>query len=230
MDNLKLLSLSTAENGCSLAVFDGESLLFEEYWMSRKTHSTRLLSMIKHMLEKRTALQLDDIDAFVVAIGPGSFTGLRIGISIIQGFSYAMEKPSYGVSSLDGVGYQFSYTDQPICVMMDAKRSEVYTATYRFEKGRLISKSHESVANPIDVLRLARPHTLFAGSGSKVYQEIIQEHSDNPIFSKEHDDYVNAKAMIQSLFQDEYFSNSPESILIPSYIRKSDAELQFVKK
>ncbi len=230
MDNLKLLSLSTAENGCSLAVFDGESLLFEEYWMSRKTHSTRLLSMIKHMLEKRTSLLLGDMDAFVAAKGPGSFTGLRIGISIIQGFSYAMEKPAYGVSSLDGVGYRFSYTDQPICVMMDAKRNEVYTATYRFKKGRLISKSQESVANPIDVLRVAKPNTLFAGSGSKVYQEIIQEHSENPLFSKEYDDFVNAKAMIQSLFGNEDFLYSPESILIPSYIRKSDAELQFAEK
>ncbi len=227
---MKLLSLSTAENGCSLAVFDGEFLLFEEYWISQKTHSKRLLEMIKHMLDERTSLALSDIDAFVAAKGPGSFTGLRIGISVIQGFSYAMGKPSYGVSSLDGIAYRFSYTDQPICVMMDAKREEVYTATYQFEKSGLISKSHESVSKPIDVVKLAEPNTLFAGSGSKVYQEIIQEHSDNPLFSKEHDDYVNAKIMIQSLLENEDYLNSPESILIPSYIRKSDAELQFVDK
>ena len=115
---MQLLCLSTAEQGCSLAIIDGESPVCEEYWEVKMAHSTRLLTMIEHMLEKRAGMELSDIDAFVAARGPGSFTGLRIGISVIKGLAYAMGKPGLGVSSLDGIAFRFVHSQIPVCVMM----------------------------------------------------------------------------------------------------------------
>ena len=226
---MKLLCLSTAEQGCSLAIADGKNLLCEEFWTDRQTHSKRILKMIEHMLEKRVCMEIDDIDGFVAAKGPGSFTGLRIGISVIQGMAKALEKPVAGVSSLDGIAFRFKYCSIPVCVMMDARRDEVYCAVYKFEQGDLVSKSEEIVTNPKEVIEMTNgsEEILFAGSGSKVYKSIIEQKADNSIITHDFQDHVSAAVMIHSLDLKDDFFNNPENILTPSYIRKSDAQLHF---
>ncbi|MCD4718323.1 MAG: tRNA (adenosine(37)-N6)-threonylcarbamoyltransferase complex dimerization subunit type 1 TsaB [Desulfobacula sp.] len=227
---MKLLCLSTAEPGCSLAIIDGDSLVCEEFWEARLTHSKRLVKMIEHMLEKRACMELFDIDAFVAARGPGSFTGLRIGISVVKGLAYAMEKPVMGVSSLDGIAFRFVHSSIPVCVMMDAKRNEVYCAVYQFDHGRLVSKTRERVVSPEDAIEMTNGATLFAGSGSKVFKDIIEHKADNPTLAHDFLDSISATALVQSLYLKENFLNEPENILTPSYLRQSDAQLQFAKK
>ncbi|MCK5098491.1 MAG: tRNA (adenosine(37)-N6)-threonylcarbamoyltransferase complex dimerization subunit type 1 TsaB [Desulfobacteraceae bacterium] len=227
---MKFLCLSTAEQGCSLAIVDGRFPVCEEYWNIKKTHSTRLLKMIEHMLEKRACMELSDIDLFAAARGPGSFTGLRIGISVIKGLAFAMEKPCAGVSSLDGIAFRFVHSSIPVCVMMDARRNEVYCAVYLFDHGSLVSKSKERVVSLKDAIGMTKGPTLFAGSGSKVYRDIIEQTADNPVIAHDFLDSVNAAALVLSLSSKDNFMDNPENILTPSYIRKSDAQLQFVKK
>ncbi len=224
--NLKILSLSTAEQGCSLAMVEGLSLIYEEFWTTKLTHSRRLLKMIEYMLENRSGVKLNDVDGFVVAGGPGSFTGLRIGISVIKGFSYAMDKPVAGVSSLDGIAFRFSCSSIPVCAMMDAKRNEVYCSVYYFNKGHLISKTPEAVVSPKEAVNMTRGEpALFAGSGSKAYKELIEKQANQPIFTDSFSDNISAAALVKSLYlKDNYFSVSEEG-LVPRYIRKSDAEL-----
>jgi len=238
--NLKLLCLSTAEQGCSLAIVDGKSLVYEEFWNSRLTHSKRLLKMVEHMLEKRACMELADIDCFVAARGPGSFTGLRIGISVIKGLAYALGKPAAGVSSLDGIAFQFVYSSIQVCAMMDARRGEVYCAVYHFEHGRLVSKTRERVVCPEDAIKMAKGPALFAGSGSKVYKEIIEKKADNPVIVDDLMDYVSAAALVRTLYSKENFPDQSENILTPgyissnyislNYIRMADAQLQFAEK
>jgi len=232
---VKLLCLSTAEQGCSLAIADGNNLLCEEFWTDKQTHSKRILKMIEHMLEKRACMELDDFDGFVAAKGPGSFTGLRIGISVIQGIATALEKPAAGVSSLDGIAFRFKYCSIPVCVMMDARRDEVYCAVYKFDQGLLVSKSQEIVSSPENIIEMTNGSEaiLFTGSGSKVYKSTIEQKADNPIITHDFQDHVSAAVMIHSLdlkdeqnLKDDFFNN-PENILTPSYIRKSDAQLHF---
>ena len=227
---MKFLCLSTAEQGCSLAIVDGRFPVCEEYWNIKQTHSTRLLKMIEHMLEKRACMELSDIDLFAAARGPGSFTGLRIGISVIKGLAFAMEKPCAGVSSLDGIAFRFVHSSIPVCVMMDARRNEVYCAVYLFDHGSLVSKSKERVVSLKDAVGMTKGPTLFAGSGSKVYRDIIEQTADNPVIAHDFLDSVNAAALVLSLSSKDNFMDNPENILTPSYIRKSDAQLQFVKK
>lgn len=221
---MKLLSLSTAEQGGSLAIVDDDRLVCEEFWDAKQTHSKRLLSMIEHMVENRSGMALNDMDAFVAARGPGSFTGLRIGIGVIKGLAYALGKPALGVSSLDGIGFRFAHSSLPVCVMMDARRNEVYTATYWFENGTLVSKSDEQVIDPDCIVENIQAPVLFVGSGSKAYQERIEKQSDTARISDAYQDSVSAVAMIQSLGLVMDLDLSAH-ILEPVYLRKSDAEL-----
>jgi len=185
--------------------------------------------MIEHMLDKRAGIKLSDIDAFVAAKGPGSFTGLRIGISVIKGLAYASEKKDLGVSSLDGIAYRFIHSQLPVCVMMDARRNQVYCAVYQFDKANLVSKTPERVISPEEAVHMTKGPTLFAGSGSKAYKEIIEETADQPIIGHESFDSVNAAALVLSLCSKNNFLNDPDNILNPSYIRKSDAQMQYEK-
>ncbi len=229
LSDLRLLSLSTAEQGCSLAVIDETNLVCEEYWSSKQTHSKRLVNMIEHMLVHRANMKLDDIDVFVAAKGPGSFTGLRIGISVTQGLAYALGKPSIGVSSLDGIAFGHVHSSIPVCVMMDARRNEVYSAQYKFEAGCLVSKTQEKVLSPLDAVTKEESPVLYVGSGSKVYKTMIEQEADCPVFGDDFSNFVSANALVRTLFAKGNFLESSENILVPSYIRKSDAELQFVQ-
>ncbi len=227
---MNFLALSTAEQYCSLAVIENDTLIYEEFWSSRLTHSKRVLKMIEHVLENRTDIKLADIDAFVAAKGPGSFTGLRIGISVMQGLAFSTGKPAIGVSSLEGIAFRFSQVSSPVCVMMDARRNEVYCAVYRFDKGELVSKSPEQVLNPQKAISMAGDNALFVGTGSKVYKNIIENNASNFTISDTFSDSTSAANMVQALTCRNNFSIDSENILTPSYIRKSDAELQFADK
>lgn len=229
---MKLLSLSTAEQGCSLAVTDGERLICEDFWDAKQTHSKRLVSMIDHIIDQRTNFELTQIDGFVAAKGPGSFTGLRIGISVIKGLSFAMERPVFGVSSLDGIAYQFVFSSLPVYVMMDARRNQVYWACYRFENGTLVSKSKAKVTRPEDVLKGLSDNksAIFAGSGSKVYRDLINTRARSPVIADSFFDSVSASAMIRFLLSQGNFPDSEHCSLTPYYIRKSDAEIKYPEK
>ena len=228
-NNLKLLSLSTAEQGCSLAIVNGPSLVYEEFRTTRVTHSSRVLKMIEDVLKNRVGTALDDIDGFVVARGPGSFTGIRIGISVIKGLSYAMNKPVAGVSSLDGIAFRFSCASIPVCAMMDAKRNEVYCSIYHFNKGHLIAKTPEVVVGPGEAVAMTQGKpALFAGSGSKAYKDMIEQEANQPVFTQSFFDHTSAAALVQSMrLRDRYFFESGRDLL-PKYIRKSDAELPII--
>ena len=223
--------MSTAEQGCSLAVFENRTLVCEEYWASRQTHSKRVMAMVENIVENRAGFGLSEIDGFIAAKGPGSFTGLRIGISVIKGLAYALSKPEAGVSSLDGIAYRFSQVSVPVCVMMDARRNEVYCAVYHFEKGSLVEKSDEKVCSPGQAVLLAGENAFFAGSGSKAYQDLILDLTkQNAVFACESMDHVSAAALVHPLFLNDDFFNSNENILVPAYIRKSDAEIHLNEK
>ena len=225
---MRILSLSTAEQGCSIALFENKNLICEEYWVDKQTHSKRLVVMVEHLLTHRAGFGLSEIDGFIAAKGPGSFTGLRIGISVVKGLAYALGRPDAGVSSLDGIAYRFASLCVPVCVMMDARRNEVYCAVYRFEQGLLVHKSDEMVCSPEHGVLLAGEGAIFVGSGSKAYQGLISDLTNQKAqFSCETMDYVSAAALARPAIMDDKFFEYPGNLLKPSYIRKSDAELQF---
>jgi len=225
---LKILAISTAEKECSIALMEDTNPVCEEMWAAKQTHSKRIMDMVAHIMD-RASLSVNELDGFVVAKGPGSFTGLRIGISTIKGLAFAVSKPCAGISTLDGIAWQFSYSSLPVCVIMDAQRGEVYHATYNFKDGKLIKKSQEKALKPLEVFKLLDKETLFAGSGSVAYQEIIKkEFKRKAKFAPLFQNKVRASALAHVLSQNPSLLNDKEdniNSIAPEYLRKSDAEI-----
>lgn len=223
-----LFAMSTAEQGASIALFEDATLVFEFSLLSRQTHSKGLLPMIEQALESKEGMSVHRIDGFIAARGPGSFTGLRIGISMIKGLARAVSKPCAGISSLDGIAFRFCYSQKPVCVMMDARRNEVYSAVYQFHHGKLIQKSPEMVCSPEVALDLAGSDALFVGSGSKVYRETISSRThDKAVLSPPSMDGVSACALVVSAMSDKGDFDFAHHPLNPVYLRKSDAQIHF---
>ena len=226
-----LFALSTAEQGASMALFEKNSLVFESSLFSRQTHSKGLLPMIEQAVESRDGMTVDRIDGFIAARGPGSFTGLRIGISMVKGLAKAVSKPCAGISSLDGIAFRFCYSQKPVCVMMDAKRKEVYSAIYQFHHGKLRQKSPEMVCSPEIAIDQAGSGALFVGSGSKVYRETICNRThDKAVLSSPSMDGVSACALVLSTLSGDGVFDFETHPLNPVYLRKSDAQIHFEKK
>lgn len=130
---MKILAIETSTLLGGIAILDESSGLVTEAKLNVKsTHSERLMTEIAHALEKASILA-DDIDTFAVSIGPGSFTGLRIGLSTVKGFSYATGKPIVAVPTLEALSWNFPFCRYPVCTMLDARKKEVYAAVFQWE-------------------------------------------------------------------------------------------------
>ncbi len=127
---MNILAVDSSGNVCSAAVLQGERILAEIYVDNLKTHSETLAPMADACLTS-AGLSVHDIDLFACAIGPGSFTGLRIGAGLIKAFAHASGKPAIGVNTLDALAYNLNGADEAVVPVIDARRGEVYTAVYR---------------------------------------------------------------------------------------------------
>ena len=121
---MRVLAVDTATYSCSVAITDGDRLLSETTLVSGETHSRHLASLIE-ALTQTAGLSLEQMEGFAVSRGPGSFTGLRIGISTVKGLAVAGNRPMVGVSTLAALAWQVGPTDHLICPMIDARRDEV---------------------------------------------------------------------------------------------------------
>ena len=158
-----------------VAIVDEKAGLIAETRLNVKTtHSERLMTVIDHTLVQ-SELGMSDIDAFAVAIGPGSFTGLRIGLSTVKGLSYATGKPVVTVPTLEAFAWNFPCSRYPVCLMLDARRNEVYSAVFTWEQGGFKRILEDISIRAEDLLKELQGMVLFAGDGVSVYREIIME-------------------------------------------------------
>ncbi|MDE6107673.1 MAG: tRNA (adenosine(37)-N6)-threonylcarbamoyltransferase complex dimerization subunit type 1 TsaB [Oscillospiraceae bacterium] len=126
---MKILALESSAVACSVCVTDEEELIAQSYENSGLTHSVTLLPMAKELL-KNCGLTLEDMDVIAVAAGPGSFTGLRIGVSAAKGLAWALDKPCAKVSTLEAMAWGIASMAGELCPVMDARRSQVYNARF----------------------------------------------------------------------------------------------------
>ena len=224
---MKILAVDTATQSCSAAVIDGTGLLAELTAVNDQTHSKHLLKIIDTALAMAD-LKVDQLDGFAVTIGPGSFTGLRIGISSIKGLAFSMNKPVVGVSSLEALAFQFIQYPYLICPLLDARKQEVYYCRYRAQNGQLIKTCREKVAAPAEALRGIREPCLFTGDGANLYREIIaSELGRLAHFVAGSQQIIRASAVAWlSLSRFKRRETDDVQLLVPHYIRKSDAELK----
>jgi tRNA threonylcarbamoyladenosine biosynthesis protein TsaB len=228
---MKILAVDTATKSCSVAIIDAGSLSAELTTQSDQTHSKHLMQRIDAVLGMAD-LSAVDLDGLAVTLGPGSFTGLRIGISTIKGLAYALDKPVVGISSLNALAWQCADRSFLICPLLDARKGEVYFATYRFDDGTLASKSTERATPPEVAVQNIKEPCVFIGSGAQVYrQNIIKALGDLAHFAPHSQNIIRASSVaFLSLKRFETSDTDELASLVPCYIRKSDAELNYGKR
>jgi tRNA threonylcarbamoyladenosine biosynthesis protein TsaB len=225
---MKLLALDTATRSCSVAVTHDGSLSAELTIVKNQTHSKHLMELI-HSVLQIADFRLADLDGLAVTIGPGSFTGLRIGISTIKGLACALARPVVGVSTLEALAWQCGQTSYLICPLLDARKGEVYGAAYRFNKGRLIQKAGQRAMTPEAVVEDIKSPCVFIGSGARLYrQDILAALGGLAHFAPEGQNMIRASS-VAFLSMPRFEANDTDEVagLVPHYIRKSDAELNF---
>ena len=147
---MRILSLDSSATVASVALFEDEKLLSEFTINNGNTHSETLLPMVETVL-KTYGITPSDVDAYAATTGPGSFTGVRIGAATVKGLAFGSNKPCIEVSTLEAIAENLSARDGIICPVMNARRSQVYTALFRAENGKL-SRLMEDCAISIEEL------------------------------------------------------------------------------
>ena len=137
------------------------------------THSETLLGAIEFVL-REARCSIDDVDGWALSLGPGSFTGLRIGVSTVKGLAFATGKPVAGVATLDVLASQVSPTSYLICPILDARKKEVYSAFYRYKDRSFLERQTDDQAlRPEDLARKITEQTILIGDGVKTYKDFL---------------------------------------------------------
>lgn len=165
-----VLAIDTASRSCSVAVLDGNAVMAEINDVSGQTHSRHLMGMVDQALSMSTG-QMASIDGFAVTQGPGSFTGLRIGISTAKGLAEAAGKPLVGVSSLQALAWQVFPSDVMVIPMLDARRKEVYSARYIREGETFKMVGAEQALSPEAAVDGIDMPCLLVGDGAVTYAD-----------------------------------------------------------
>ncbi len=229
---MRVLAVDTSSNTATVAVMEDELLLGEYTINHKKTHSQKIMVMISQLLSD-LELTIEDIDVFAAAAGPGSFTGLRIGVETVKALAHASGKQVVGVGTLEALAYNLPYAEHIIVPVMDARKNRVYTASYIWDDGELkeigepegitIEECIDACSNFID--------TIFVGDGVMPHKDyIIDRLGENAHFPNvgglSSASAVAALAMAKAKRGEvsDYIS------LKPVYLKKSQAEQELEQK
>jgi tRNA threonylcarbamoyladenosine biosynthesis protein TsaB len=223
-----ILAIETATNCGSVALVAGDRCLGEYALFSEQTHSQRLFVAI-HTLVHAVRITWEEIDAVAVSTGPGSFTGLRIGLSGAKGLALASGLPLLGVSTLDGLANQLSFVSCQICSVLDARKKEVYAAFYRGnEDGSVKRQSEYMVLTPEHLGQQIHEPTIFIGDGIWTCQEMLNGlqkmvRVSSPLL------YFPRASVIGMLGRQKFINGDFLDVgaAVPIYVRASDAEINF---
>lgn len=223
---MKVLALETATLAGSIAIVDDVEGLIGEVKVSVKiAHSERLMPSVEWLL-KASAISIKEIDAFAVSIGPGSFTGLRIGLSTVKGFAFATGRPVVPVRTLDAFARTMPFCRHVICPMLDARKNEVYAAFYRWDNDICTKLQPEISIKPYELLKDTSGPVVFMGEGARVYKNVISDLlKTNAIFAPLSQMSPSASTVAEMAIEmiKQGIASDPVS-LTPYYIRKSEAE------
>ncbi len=228
---MKILAIDTATLSCSVALVNDDRLLAENTLVNAQTHSKHIMVLIQQVLDM-SGVSVSEVDGFAATHGPGTFTGLRIGMSTVKGLAEAGDKPIVGVSSLAALAWQAD-PSRLICPLIDARRSEVYFAHYRFKDGKLKEVIPETVGPVEEAIRNICSPCCFIGSGALLYDDFIREHIGGlAVFASGFQNTIRAST-VAHLSRERLTNYDPardQDCFLPRYLRLSDAEINLRPK
>jgi tRNA threonylcarbamoyladenosine biosynthesis protein TsaB len=230
---IKVLGFDTSSTAATIALAEEGRLIAEYYLNNKRNHSEKLMPLIQQMLSD-CDITLNEIQGIAVAMGPGSFTGLRIGAATAKGLAFAAGIPIIGINTLDGLAYNAVTFNGPICPVLNARREQVYTALFR-GNGMSIERLTDYMAVEIkEILKTAGETgepVLFLGDGVPVYKDEIKNMlGKNALFAPEALTMPRASS-IALLGVEGFKKGEVESpfTFTPFYLRRSQAEIQLEK-
>jgi len=246
-----ILAVDSSSKVATVALIKDEKLLGEITLNDKKEHSVILMNIIQDLL-KHNNLSIDDIDGYVVSKGPGSFTGLRIGMATIKGLSFGSNKPYVSVSSLDALALSVSNFDGIICPIMDALRNSVYTSLYKGHSNlgnctnklessdnknklpisleKLLDYSALDVDDLIELIKDKKEKVIFIGDGVDKYKDYLLENCPNCYFPPNHLNLVRASSLGELgsiMLKNGDFDDSNST---PFYLKKPQAEREYEQR
>ncbi len=226
---MKILAIETATIAGSVAIVDDiEGVTGDVRVNVRAAHAERLMPAVQWLLQA-SSLSVSDMDAFAVSIGPGSFTGLRIGLSTAKGFAYASGKPLVPVPTLDAFAMTLPFSRHIVCPLLDARKNEVFAALYKWDGKAMVKVMNETALSPDELAGRIDAPVVFLGEGAMIYRELLQDRlGDRACFAPP--DRMSPSASTVACAGLEQIRGGtvcdPER-LIPFYIRRSEAEVRW---
>ena len=230
---MRILGIESSSLVASVAIVEDGVTMAEYSANFKKTHSQTLLPMIDSMVSL-LGVELSTIDAIAISGGPGSFTGLRIGSATAKGLGLALNKPLIHIPTLDGTAYNMFGVSGLICPIMDARRNQVYTGIYRFEKEFQVVMEQDAMdmGELIDKLNEMGERVIFLGDGVPVHEKLIAERMTVPYdLAPAHVNRQRAAAI--ATLGAQYFAEGKIQDPAehgPDYLRKSQAEREREEK
>lgn len=230
---MKILAITTSSKICSVAILEDKDLILEKHIDDGATHSQKLMPMVEEIL-KESNLTLSDFDLFACSIGPGSFTGVRIGVSTIKAFCDVTNVKVTSISSLEGLAYNtlnsnFYDDTNIVCSLIDAKNDNVYCGIYKKENNSFIQLEDLYAKNINEILEILNKYTsssiLFVGDGAITHKYTILERFSKTTFIEKELNNETATSIGIAAF-DKYNKGiyGDSNSITPLYLRKSQAE------
>ena len=228
-----ILAFETSAKAASVALHDGASLLAEGYQNTGMTHSQTLLVMAEDAL-KQCGKHAQDVTAVAVAEGPGSFTGVRIGVAAAKGFAWGRELPCYGISTLEAMAETLGIYQGYVCPVMDARRAQVYNALFYVNKGSISRVAPDRAIALSDLgeeLKNLPEPVFLVGDGSNLCYNTLSKEVSNLVLPPEHRMHQRAVGVALLAARQAEEGTSPGGAeLTPNYLRLSQAEREKLER
>lgn len=226
---MMILAIDTTGNTASVSLLKEDSVVVELTVNDKLTHGEVLMPLVVELFEK-TQIQKEEIDYIACSNGPGSFTGLRIGVATAKGLAFALEKEIISVPTLMALAYNIFETENMICPIMDARRNQVYTGFYAWQNRTLVSISEDATKDIEEVIAQAKAFekkVIFLGDGVFVHEKHLREVDEDGIFlfAPPHCNLQKASSVgsLAFLLQKEGMTMKGD-LFQPVYLRKPQAE------
>lgn len=224
---MKILSIDTASDLCTVAVLEDENCIKEIIVNDARNHSEKIIPVIEQALQE-TNLSLKDINLFVCDKGPGSFTGIRIGVGTVLAFQDSLNIPCVGISSLEALAYNVKQNGL-VCSLIDAKNNNVYLGLFKFENNeytQLGNLEFKTMDEAITILKIYNSPITFVGDGAVTHKDLLKTNFENCLFAEKNE--LSSYSLGIAGF--ETYKKGIQTSLMPLYLRKSQAERALEEK